>query len=422
MSNQHERHVAIWGAWYGSRNVGDRALLLTIAAMLRESLGNLRLTVFTDNPARVREYAPGEPGLIVEPLENRRQFHRLAWTLATCDLFIIGGGVPFYQQRYHQWVMRTLVAIARSCGTPYMTWAVSSQRVDDPRAMRLFKWVLDGAATVTYRDRPTGELFHACGVAKPITWVADPAFRLPIADRALAEPLIAAAGLRAPERPLAAIVCRRMQHQHAYAEEHYNAKTKEMVDQVIHCFATGLDWMWERGYQPILMPMNTAEPDDDRVMERLVVAKARFGDRAVLVDQALHPTVVPAILQRCQFGLTSRLHASVLGAVGGCPMAIYAIGPKLRGIAETMGTQAWTIDEEQATPEKLINTLEQMTANLESVRTRLAQRLDQLREAALVPAGLARDIVTGSLTSGRPPTPRELNTRCDAPKIGGAPR
>ena len=190
-----------------------------------------------------------------------------------------------------------------------------------------------------------------------------------------------------------------MRYDHSYAAEHYNAKTPEMVDRVVECFAAALDWMWQQGYQPMIVPMNTVEPDDDRVMGRLVMRAAEFGDHALLIDQAIHPCVVPGILRHCQFGLTSRLHASVLATVANCPMAIYAIGPKLHGIAETMGTQDWTIDEEQATPGDVVELLRSMVTNIESIRALLAQRLVELRNQALTPAHVARDIVTGR-TSG----------------------
>jgi len=319
MQPRTETHIAIWGAWYGSRNVGDRALLLTIAPMLKTVFSNVRISIFTDKPDIVREYAPQEPGLIVEAFENKRQFHRLVHTLAVCDLFIIGGGVPFYDQTYHLWVMRWLVSIARLFKTPYMTWAVASQKVESKVAKRVFKWILDGAAGVTFRDRPTGQMFRECGTTRPMTLVADPAFTLSIDESGAGEEAIRQAiGSRVHARPLAALVCRRMRHDHSYSSDHYNAKTPEMVDRAIECFASALDWMWESGYQPIMVPMNTVEPDDDREMGKLVIQAAKHGGDARSIHQAIEPVVAAAVFRQCRLGMSSRVHATVLATVANC--------------------------------------------------------------------------------------------------------
>ncbi len=50
------KHIAIWGAWYGSHNVGGQAILITIVQILEQSLGKIHLTVFTKNPGHVLSY------------------------------------------------------------------------------------------------------------------------------------------------------------------------------------------------------------------------------------------------------------------------------------------------------------------------------------------------------------------------------
>jgi polysaccharide pyruvyl transferase WcaK-like protein len=67
-----------------------------------------------------------------EAIHTRREFHRVVRALATCDLFIFGGGVPFYEEIDHLIAMGILVGLARLFGKPYMTWTVSSQIVKPP--------------------------------------------------------------------------------------------------------------------------------------------------------------------------------------------------------------------------------------------------------------------------------------------------
>ena len=48
--------IVIWGGWYGSRNVGDRLLLITIADILFENIDKIDLSILSAKPEFVREY------------------------------------------------------------------------------------------------------------------------------------------------------------------------------------------------------------------------------------------------------------------------------------------------------------------------------------------------------------------------------
>jgi polysaccharide pyruvyl transferase WcaK-like protein len=388
-------HIALWGAWYGSHNLGDQAILVTLTDMLRERLGEVRFTVFTNNPQHVLDYGPRESGCDIRALSNRRQFLRVAATLAACDLFVIGGGVPFYQQPYHLAVMATLVGLARAFRTPYMTWSVSSQRIDSPAARRLFRWVGNGSAAMTYRDPLTAAMFRSCGVKKEMHWCADPVFRLTPQRGPAVRELIQHAGHRLPGRPLAALACRQMRHDAPYSVEHHNPKTPAIIRCMVESFAAALDWMWESGYQPILLPMNTVEPDDDRVMARRILAAARHGSQALTVDDEMRPRTMPALFEQCALCVVSRLHAGVLALVGRCPMVMYSIGPKMTGIMETMGLSQWNVVDDRTSPGEVVALLARLDGESDAVRTQMAQRIERLREQATVGAGLACQILAG---------------------------
>lgn len=388
-------HVVLWGAWYGSRNVGDQAILGTLPPILEAAVGEpVRFTVFTDDAAWVEKYGPRESGCAVAALQNRRQLPRLLATLARCDLFVIGGGVPFYEQAYHLAVMAALVGTARLAGTPYMTWAVAAQEVRGRSAHRLFRWVLDGAASVTCRDPRSEAVLRASGTRRPIRRAADPVFRIAWgrAEEARAAEVLDAAGA-AGGRPPAALVCRSLRSRHRYAAEHYNRKAPEQVERTLACFAAALDRLWEAGLTPVFVPMNTVAPDDDREMARRVAARARYGRRARFVEAALRPAETAALLARCRALVTSRLHAAVLAAVAGVPAAIHAIGPKLAGMAGELGLEDWMLEDADATPEATAAAVGDLLARLPEVRPRLTARVEELRREALVPGRLAAEVL-----------------------------
>ena len=129
--------------------MGDQVLLLTIMDILMREIGDVRFTVLTNNPQHVTDYTRSESNCRSTAVHNRKQFLQLVQSLAGCDLFIFGGGVPFYEERKHVLAMGLLAGIVRAARTPYMTWTVSSQEVQDPFARQVFGWVLNGARAIT---------------------------------------------------------------------------------------------------------------------------------------------------------------------------------------------------------------------------------------------------------------------------------
>ena len=391
--SKKQRHIVLWGGWYGSRNVGDQVLLLTIADILAGEIGDVRFTVFTDNPDHVRSYTSRESSWQFEAIHSRREFHRVVQTLATCDLFIFGGGVPFYEERDHLIAMGILVGLARLFGKPYMTWTVSSQVVTRPSVKRFLGWVLNGARAITYRDEYSHELFVSCGVNRPMYLAGDSGFRLEPAQQESARELIARAGTWDPARPLVGLTPRTLRGRDGDAQTHYNVKTEQEYDREIDCFVAALDWLWEQGWQPLLVPMNTVAPDDDRIACRRIMLEARHGSNAMLVDEEVRPRVAPAVYRECRASFVARVHGSITSMVANCPVMMYAFAPKHSGIMKAMGLTDYVLEEENATPKAAVEKLSSLLDNQEEVRKYMSARLIELRQEALLPARLAAQIL-----------------------------
>jgi polysaccharide pyruvyl transferase WcaK-like protein len=398
-----EKRIALWGAWYGSHNVGDQAVLIGIARILQRTLGAVHITVFTDDSAHVLDYAPSGSGCRISALDSRRQFPRVLQSLAHSDLFVIGGGVPFFQNPRHLLVMATLVGAAKAFRTPYMTWAVASQQVSSPAAKRLFRWVLDGAAAVTCRDLATRRLFESCGLDSTVDVVADPVLSLagqPESSSGSPPRLI---GNRDAERPLAALIPRGLRRSGGSSGIHYGGQTSGDIARNFSCFAAALDWLWTHGYQPVFVPMNTVAPDDDREAARAIIHLASYGDRALRVDEAVRPLTVPALLRRCRLAMTARVHGSIMAMLANCPIVMYAFDVKHRGIMESMGLAPYVLDSRTADPAETSRLLDDLTDDLDGVRRFMREKLTVLEEDAMAPGRLARRIVTGARGDGADP-------------------
>jgi len=388
------KHIVLWGAWYGSHNVGDQILLLTIIDILGKTLGgNVSFTVTTDNPQNIKEYTGRDSKWSVRPLHNKRQFPEIVRAISTCDLFVFGGGVPFYEQPYHLAIMGMLVGIARTARTPYMTWAVSSQAIHSQYAKAIFKWVLNDAKALTYRDEHTRKLFQECAGSKPAYLAADSGFCLEPREKEDAWEIIRRAGYQSNSRPLVALTPRTLYGHNRDAETHYQVKTPEQSQQEIDFYTVVLDWLWEHGFQPIFVPMNTFPPDDDRIAARLIIQAARHGEHAIQIQEQVSPRLAPAIYRECFFSVVARVHGSITSFIGNCPPLMYAFDLKHIGIMESMQLSQYLLSEEAATSQNTIELLEKLASESDKIRPAMAARLEVLRQEALIPAKLAAQLL-----------------------------
>jgi polysaccharide pyruvyl transferase WcaK-like protein len=308
-------------------------------------------------------------------------------------LFIFGGGVPFFEQRSHLIAMLSLVGMARLFRTPYMTWSVSSQVVRDVWAKRIFKWVLDGAAAITYRDKSTHNLFISCGVKKPMRIAADSGYCIQPGDDKFAREVLHRAGYFNNTRHLVALTPRTLRGRDGDAETHYNVKTGAQSELEIECFAAAVDWLWEHGYQPIFIPMNTVAPDDDRIAARLVIERAKFGRKALLVDEEIRPRLAPTLYRHCHLSFVARVHGSITSMVANCPVMMYAFAPKHAGIMQAMDLSSFVIPESDASSQLTIKILSKLISNRSQVKLSMQEKLKVLQNEALIPAALATQII-----------------------------
>ena len=346
------KRIVLWGAWYGSHNVGYQILLLTIVDILGKTLGgNVSFTATTDNPQNIKEYTGRESKWNVRPLHNKRQFPEIVRAISTCDLFVFGGGAPFYEQPYHLAIMGMLVGIARTARTPYMTWAVSSQAIHSKFARLVFGWVLNGAKALTYRDEHTLKLFLECAGNRQAYLAADPGFCLKAQDKEPALEFLRRAGYQTSSRPLVALTPRTLHGRNRDAETHYQVKTPEQSQKEIDFYTVVLDWLWEHGFQPVFIPMNTFTPDDDRIAVAQTIQAARYGEQALQIQEEVPSRMVPPIYGECSFSVVSRVHGSITSFIGNCPPLMCAFDLKHRGIMESIRLSQYCLSEESATPQ-----------------------------------------------------------------------
>ena len=389
------KRVVLWGAWYGSKNVGDRAILLTITKMLGQALEHVDFIVLSANPALVYQYTKRHSNLSIEAIRPRRDLPRVVLEIARSDLLVFGGGVPFFDRHAQLIAMTVLTLVARLFRTPYFLWCVSSLPVHSRLAKIVFGWVLAGASGITYRDEFTRVLFNSCGVNDDrMTKVADSAFILENESQADAKEILQAAGWN-PEagRSLVALTPRSLRSADGEAETHYSPQTSDQYQHEIETFAAVNDWLWENGFQPIFVPMNIAAPDDDRVVSRLIMERGEFGNKSLLIEQEIHPRLAIGIYQQCRASFVSRVHGSILSMVGLCPVMMYAFDAKHRGIMQAMDCEDYVVIPAQDGSDASVLMMKSLLNMGPILRQDYKERLIKLRQSSRIPVGMITEII-----------------------------
>jgi hypothetical protein len=83
------KHVVLWGAWYGSKNVGDQALLLAITR-ISDLVGDI-----PSSPNNERMSVCGSQSVRIEVLQSLVELRKVVSRFAMPSSRF-GGGVPFF--------------------------------------------------------------------------------------------------------------------------------------------------------------------------------------------------------------------------------------------------------------------------------------------------------------------------------------
>jgi polysaccharide pyruvyl transferase WcaK-like protein len=203
------------------------------------------------------------------------------------------------------------------------------------------------------------------------------------------------AGWQMGDRPLVALTPRTLRIADGEAETHYTLKTQEQFQKEIDVYSAVLDWLWEHGYQPLFVPMNTVAPDDDRIASRIIMATARHGTFAMIVDEEIYPRAAAAIYERCEVSLVSRVHGSIMSFKSNCPVIMYAFDQKHIGIMQEMGLTDFIFHPQKHDVDTMIELIANTLKNAKDTRAFLTRQLEISSEKSVLPLQQSLKILNG---------------------------
>lgn len=349
------RSIVISG-YYGFGNVGDEAVLAGIRAGLRELGVEAQLTVPSGDPRRtMREH----PGVLAIP---RMRPLPLIRALRDCDLCISGGGSLFQDVTSVRspYYYLTVLRLAQMLKRRTMIYAQGVGPLFGAGVRRRVAAAFSRTDAITVRDGQSMELLREIGVTREVQVVADPAF-LVEPDLQAADRLIQEAGLKAGN--LVGIALR---------------PWPGYEDWIREAAAAILETCGELGLQVAFIPMQESQDS------------ASCAGAPILRHGGI-PGVAKGLIARCELVVGMRLHSLIFAASLGVPFVPIAYDPKVSAFATEAGARTGAAIGEPT--KQLTNAMWAAWNDRESYREALEQRSQALREAALLPARLAAELL-----------------------------
>lgn len=373
-------HIGIIG-WYGHGNVGDEALLKTVYSQVRSQLPSADITVFSDVPEAVSAYGfETAPTLPLSPRSWLKAPARAMQALRAWgrqDLLVLGGGGFFADDVSLRNVVKWTITItlARLAGTRVAAYAIGVGPLNSPLSRILARLAFGRMDLVTVRDDESRRWLQKSGIANVhvtadpvVSWSAD------VPDGAA---ILEQFGIPTT-RPLVAICIPPFFHD-AQRWPHHEAQWQNFRQ----CWVQAIDALVGLGVTPVFLPMQHSPShyklySDVDLAEELVAA-SRVPDASFVIKAPLAPESVAAILGKMGLVLGMRLHALILAALMGVPMAGVLYHHKACCLVERLGLTDEFVDVHELEPEAFVQLVRTAWARRAAIKSQLDAAFEPLR-------------------------------------------
>jgi polysaccharide pyruvyl transferase WcaK-like protein len=376
----------IWGGWYGSRNIGDDAILLGLRELIqRVNRGRdfyiRALTTDTDQTAALG--VTGEPALVKREAVKPWAWLRVLRTFARADRVIVSGGTPVFDSSH---AIRTLyLSLPLLYRTPFVVFGAGVKPLESAYGRRVVPRLLRRATYISVRDDDSLRILTELGVPN-VHLTADSAFFARPANDSAVTHLLAEHGIGGEESLL--VVSPRLlsaERKRLYLQE---AMGETLIRETPARLARAIDRLAPRFGRVVVMAMHFHGPDSDVPIIREIMARVT-GKNVVFIDRELTPDIAIGLFKRARIVLAVRLHALLLSASMGTPVVGVAYEQKVRSLFGVLGVDEYCHDLFTLDADALAASVERALENENALRGHLKERVAALRERVLASAHAA---------------------------------
>ncbi len=317
--------------YYGFGNTGDEAILMAMIGHLRELCPGVKITVTSATPEKTTAAFDVESILWSDVLA-------MLEAVRAAGLILIGGGIfqdnggfnpnAFLTNSHSGISFYSTPAILGSLyNKPVMLYAIGAGPLLSEHGKAFTKAACDAATVITVRDESSKQLLESIGVAPDrVSVTADPAFGFN-AKQVIDLPAL-------PAKPLIGVALRdsgRGVHSAFWERE----------------TAAGLDlFLADNPGHVLFIPLHRAagQAEDDLSVATRVRSYMKQRKRATVLDAALSPAQLFAVLSQCDLVAGMRLHALIFALLGDVPVLALSQDLEINQAMQRAGLAAFTLD------------------------------------------------------------------------------
>lgn len=346
--------------YYGSGNVGDEAVLLSIVQGLRQRDPGTGITVLSGAPS------------LTEELDGVKAIRRNAWhkiwrELRRADVFVSGGGTLLQDATSSRsfWYYLGLIIMAKLFCKKVMIFAQGFGPLRRKHNRKAARAVLNRVDLITVRDEDSLRALKKLGVRRPeIVLTADPAALLDVPAPSEGRKIISLEQVPL-NKPLLGIAVR-------------GATTRRRVeDETFRSLAEVLDKLAQRySIRPVFLLFHC--PDDMKEAAKVI---RHMKEESGVIFRICRPDEMLAVFSQLDFVIGMRLHSLIFAVINSVPAFGLSYDPKVASFAGSLQLPYVHFDQQAGTP-ALLEAVEAAFLEKQESRGRLEAARQQLRARA----------------------------------------
>lgn len=356
--------------YYGFRNNGDDALLMSIIEDLKQKRPDIDIVVLSKNPQETQRIYN------VRAVSRENAFSVVGELLKT-KMLISGGGTLMQDGTstksllYYLWIIKTAQILRKKV----MLYANGIGPLNSSRNIERARKVLNRVDLITLRDRVSRDELEKIGVDRPVIKVtADPAFRLEMGDEEQAQELLESYEIPS-DKPLLCVSVREWKH---------------CGNDFCDILARICDYAcYKYNMYTVFLPM---QPQNDYGITMEIKQKMNAGATVVKADYDISRLL--SLIGQMNMCIGMRLHTLIYSAVACVPLIGLVYDPKVSGFLDYIGVDGYC-DVITMTEEELRSAVDKCVREYDDIKAELIKNRSELKKKAECNAELALRLLDG---------------------------
>jgi polysaccharide pyruvyl transferase CsaB len=308
---RRRRFNVVMSGYYGFGNAGDEAILQSIHTNIRQSGGDISVTVLSSDPDDTKtRYGYNAV--------NRFKFFSVLRALRRCDALVSGGGSLLQDHTSTRSLLYYLLIIkaAELMRKKVMIYANGIGPVHKKKNRRLVRRIVNRADVISLRDEISAQELIGMGIRRnDIHVTADPVFTLNGLAPEAAAKLLEAHGIPA-EQPFACVSIRNWSGIGGFRE-----KLAALCDEIVERYGRNI----------VFIAMQA--PNDSKISREV---SGLMRNPSFVLDSRLSAEELMGIIGMADFVLAMRLHTLIFSARMCVPLAGIIYDPKGEAYLKTL--------------------------------------------------------------------------------------